>query len=105
MLLSSRGTTLIAAYNKPPLNGIKQFHAPITEGIRILLLKQIFQSISSGVYLHIRQHLLAPTAVSLDAGIHAGHAELGHLSLRHCLSPYYAPSKRKCQQHFSFRNI
>jgi len=27
------------------------------------------QSISSGVYLHIRQHLLAPTAVSLTAGI------------------------------------
>jgi len=29
----------------------------------------IFQNISSGVYLHIRQHLLAPTAVSLFVGI------------------------------------
>jgi len=36
---------------------------------------ETFQSIGSGVYLYIRQQLLAPTAVSLGAGISAGHAE------------------------------
>jgi len=35
----------------------------------------VFQRISSGVYFHIRQQLLAPTAASLYAGISTGHAE------------------------------
>ena len=56
----------------------------MTVGLRMLLLKQ-FQSISSGVYLHIRQQLLTPTAVSLNADITTGNAKLGYLSLRHSL--------------------
>jgi len=35
------------------------------------------------VYLHIFQQLLAPTAVSLNAGARAGHADLRYFFLRH----------------------
>jgi len=62
-----RGTTLIAAFNKPPLIRDQTIPARITAGIRTPLLR-IFQGIGSGVYLYIRQHPLSPTAVSLIAG-------------------------------------
>jgi len=50
-----------------------------------MLLQNYFQSIGSGVYLHIRQQLLAPTAVSLNADIAIGNADVGYLSLHHSL--------------------
>jgi len=39
--------------------------ALITVGFPYAPIQKMFQSISSGVYLYIRQHLLAPTAGSL----------------------------------------
>jgi len=38
----------------------------------MLLLNTLVRNISSGVYFHIRQHLLAPTAGSLAPGFHRG---------------------------------
>jgi len=63
--LHSRGTTLIASQHEPPLNEIKQ-SLPHNSGPPYAPTQTDFQSISSEVYLHIRQHLLAPTAVSLN---------------------------------------
>jgi hypothetical protein len=65
----SRGTTLIAASCKLPLNTESDNSCPDNGGRPNVPTKSLFQNISSGVYLHIRQHLLAPPAVSLSVGI------------------------------------
>jgi len=70
----SRGTTLIAACLKPPLKPGSNNPCPCNGGYPYALTWSFVQSVSSGVYLYIRQHLLAPTAGSLNAGFHAGHA-------------------------------
>ena len=71
----------------------------MTVGLRMLLLKQ-FQSISSGVYLHIRQPLLAPTAVSLNGDITIVKAKQGYLSLRHSLYEKHCSTKIIIVKHF-----
>jgi len=68
----SRGTTLITiksslteSDNSCPITGASVCsYAPAAYEV----LQPVFQSISSGVYLHIRRHLLAPPAVSLSTG-------------------------------------
>jgi len=70
----SRGTTLIAAYEKLPLITGSNNPCPYNGGLPDTPTFT-FQSASSGVYLHIRQHLLTPTAVSLGAGVSADYTE------------------------------
>jgi len=78
--------------------------APVTVGFRMPLLKKVFQSISSGVYLHIRRQLLTPTAVSLLTGNPApGLApdmpiEDIFLSVIALYCDYYKPRANKSQQ-------
>jgi len=48
---------------------------PANGGLPYAPTKIYLQGVGSGVYLHIHQQPLSPTAASLVAGLSAGHAE------------------------------